>query len=1014
MAMRQESLQEPMFIPTSTELLVKPLRPKPDLMPLNSWFETLQATADAKYEESAQPLPAKGAKNSYKKNPRMVREGRRGSTGSVDKSGEGNRIRELLPSDLTALDEYIHRCRLGPFRPGVARGLVEQTQTAPTQAERARASKELQKLRSKSRSELGKLRRIQENRIAQLGTPEQQHPPEKDDKEQADVFQVTLECPRSQVPGHYGHYLPGKAYDRPKALKPLVRKLVNVLRVLSLGRHHRRSFHSSSARFAGRRLSDPYSEGEQAFLAKVLSFVPLMARSGKLMLPFLTEAGNKSGDLAATTIHQVKILTARAVWKDLVEPLKEEIEKSKTRHTSLQEVFNETRSEYLREVAALRDEVRIRGDPEKAMGLGQMKDVMFFFEPMKTLQPHELQYCLEVVKEKLKMIFEENAAVTQTVNFGQVDRLKELLVNAEVAKHREILNRKTAEIMELERERRHLQRELAIVSKGYRDAQVSVEAANYVSESNVATMSQETEKLRAEIGSLKETRFRRESMLKKTTDELRAAQLERDDAMQEMKSYQQKLGEAEAQLQGVSQEMEAVRREVRLLENQEALLAEQLERQRAHGEILVQENIALRKTVGRWQEKRRRSLLEKRSKERREEALERAKKRSKERRSARKSGVLERAERSKERSARKSDEEKRSKERGDRKHRPDPLRRVMLEEVPLHCIRCKAGRALFPGIHQSNGREEMDRATGSGSDNPLENHEFLEELLEVGHRALVAVVAMAFGAVSGHPKGSAGRHRSMCAGILIAWLFAVELWAPSHYGLQSYPRSIWLPDEIIQKLEAIKAEAVERIIWGLGSWSPSASGSGASGASGASDASQTAPQLPPTTLREWTTQTARYNLYKAAPEVAGLLAELAVDDMAWRAMSALAQSNHQMAMEFFSYCLNGRIPVAIAILLLGPEDNYGMRNASAAVMYHCQQRFKELKKGYDFVGVVVVPTVPLAVALVTLVVALVILMLVVLMVVAVACAISASVNKYSRCRFVVLAHAILQNYVSQY
>eukprot|EP00439_Symbiodinium_sp_Y106_P044495 s168_g5.t1 len=729
----------------------------------NSCFETLQATADTKYEESVQPLS------------RMVKQGRRGSTGSLDKSGDGNSrwwtrsrqqlmcpltnfpiqllpyppfklrtepwkqtphtlvdgkflalqliangrsgpgIRELLPSDLTALDEYIHRCKLGPFRPGVARGLAEQTQTAPTQAERARASKELQKLRSKTRSELGKLRRIQENRLAQLSTPEEEHLPEKEDKgqdsaivghaspQEVDIptseffrpLQVKgIELKRLHLPGHYGHYLPKKAYDRPKALKPLVRKLVNVLRVLSLGRHHRRSFHSSSARFAGRRLSDPYSEGEQAFLAKVLSFVPLMARSGKLMLPFLTEAGNKSGDLAATTIHQVKILTARAVWKDLVEPLKEEIEKSKTRHTSLQEVFNETRSEYLREVAALRDEVRIRGDPEKAMALGQMKDVMFFFEPMKTLQPHELQYCLEVVKEKLKMIFEENAAVTQTVNFGQVDRLKELLVNAE-----EILNRKTAEIMELERERRHLQRELAIVSKSYRDAQVSVEAANYVSESNVAEMSQETEKLRAEIGSLKdsfhgvgksevpeatliwcfsrhespawsvvhnmsgkaaarqivrscnyggleETRFRRESMLKKTTDELRAVQLERDDAMQEMKSYQQKLGEAEAQLQGVSQEMEAIRREVRLLENQEALLklggactrprgaslrecsavcfcfnlkktapnfprAEQLERQRAHGEILVQENIALRKTVGRWQEKRRQSLLAK-------------------------------------------------------------------------------------------------------------------------------------------------------------------------------------------------------------------------------------------------------------------------------------------------------------------------------------------------------------------------------------------------------------------
>jgi len=198
----------------------------------NSCFETLQATADTKYEESVQPLS------------RMVKQGRRGSTGSLDKSGDGNSrwwtrsrqqlmcpltnfpiqllpyppfklrtepwkqtphtlvdgkflalqliangrsgpgIRELLPSDLTALDEYIHRCRLGPFRPGVARGLAEQTQTAPTQAERARASKELQKLRSKTRSELGKLRRIQENRLAQLSTPEEEHLPEKEDKGQ--------------------------------------------------------------------------------------------------------------------------------------------------------------------------------------------------------------------------------------------------------------------------------------------------------------------------------------------------------------------------------------------------------------------------------------------------------------------------------------------------------------------------------------------------------------------------------------------------------------------------------------------------------------------------------------------------------------------------------------------------------------------------------------------------------------------------------------------------------------
>ena len=86
-------------------------------------------------------------------------------------SGPG--IRELLPSDLTSLDGYIRRCKLGPFRPGEARSLAEEMQTAPTQAERQRAGQELQKLRAKTRSEMVKLRRIQENRLAQLKVPEE-------------------------------------------------------------------------------------------------------------------------------------------------------------------------------------------------------------------------------------------------------------------------------------------------------------------------------------------------------------------------------------------------------------------------------------------------------------------------------------------------------------------------------------------------------------------------------------------------------------------------------------------------------------------------------------------------------------------------------------------------------------------------------------------------------------------------------------------------------------------------
>ncbi|OLQ03659.1 hypothetical protein AK812_SmicGene13366 [Symbiodinium microadriaticum] len=68
--------------------------------------------------------------------------------------------------------------------------------TAPNQAERARAAKELQKLRSKARSELGKLRRIQE-----------EHLPEKEDKGKdsaiadGSAFPQEVDIPASQIFG---------------------------------------------------------------------------------------------------------------------------------------------------------------------------------------------------------------------------------------------------------------------------------------------------------------------------------------------------------------------------------------------------------------------------------------------------------------------------------------------------------------------------------------------------------------------------------------------------------------------------------------------------------------------------------------------------------------------------------------------------------------------------------------------------------------------------------------------
>lgn len=403
-----------------------------------------------------------------------------------------------------------------------------------------------------------------------------------------------------------------RAYVKPRGLKPRVRKLLIVLRLLSLGRHRRRSSCSSVARMSARKLADPLTEAESAFLGKGLSFVPVMARTSKLMRPFLDEGDGSLHELAARSLHQAKVMTIRTVWKDLMEPLKEEIEKSKQRHNTLQDQFREARTEFLREIATLRDEARVRGDPEKFLGQGQLKDVMFFFEPMKTLQPHELQFCLEVIKEKLKMIFEGNAAVSPTVNFGQIDRLKELLISSEVAKHKEIITQKSLEILELERERRHLQREFAVVSKGYRNVSVEAQTASHASESAVAEATAKVERLQQEMESMKETSSQREAKLKKVAEQVRLLHRERDNALkklkiseEESKEFQGKLEKAEVEVDKFTKEIQETKRELQILENRDMIVHEQIERQRVYGETLIKENEALRKTMGRWQERRR-------------------------------------------------------------------------------------------------------------------------------------------------------------------------------------------------------------------------------------------------------------------------------------------------------------------------------------------------------------------------------------------------------------------------
>eukprot|EP00913_Durusdinium_trenchii_P017883 g16803.t1 len=71
----------------------------------------------------------------------------------------------MTDQDIIALDGYMQRCKLCPWRPRMAQNLAREMMSAPTQELRTEAAQELRAIRSKTRAELKKLSAIQEKWI---------------------------------------------------------------------------------------------------------------------------------------------------------------------------------------------------------------------------------------------------------------------------------------------------------------------------------------------------------------------------------------------------------------------------------------------------------------------------------------------------------------------------------------------------------------------------------------------------------------------------------------------------------------------------------------------------------------------------------------------------------------------------------------------------------------------------------------------------------------------------------
>lgn len=361
------------------------------------------------------------------------------------------------------------------------------------------------------------------------------------------------------------------------------RKLLHVLRVLSVGRLGRRRANRKS-RQADRRFLDQRTAEEAAFLGKVLSSTHVMAKGSQLLEPFCNGSDVTSSEQVVNTIHQAKVSALSVAWHDHVLYLKHELEAAKHKHSTLQDQFNELRSTYLKEVAALRDDVRVRGDAERAIAHGKMKDVTFFFDPMKALQPHELNFALQVVDEKIRMIFEANPEVTPTINFGQIERLQDLRANNEVAKLKEQLRNKADNLHELEKDRRSLQKELAVASRNKQRP----------------TLKSPTEAQWQDARPLPQSSLATDTMLVSFEKKLHAMQLERQEMQKETQYHKDQQAQAEVDLASCREELRAALEGLSLGEAREAALKEKLEFQETHGQSLHDDNEALRTACSRW------------------------------------------------------------------------------------------------------------------------------------------------------------------------------------------------------------------------------------------------------------------------------------------------------------------------------------------------------------------------------------------------------------------------------
>lgn len=233
---------------------------------------------------------------------------------------------------------------------------------------------------------------------------------------------------------------------------------------------------------------------EAEFLGAVLHSVPILLKETVWMrqvhraLQRMRRTMDPTAAMGAACdgFFKVKSITARACWLTHLLPLREHNRQLEERYSSLKVQFRKVREEYLHEVTALRDQLRMRPDPERGLDQG---DVTLFYDPASSLSEDELVFACKAVREKLKMIF-EHVPGQPGLNLGQLASME---ARAEGRTAREL----TATVARLLKENEELRQQLYAVQAAVSSAaKAPCSGTLKASEAMVAALQAKVEQLR--------------------------------------------------------------------------------------------------------------------------------------------------------------------------------------------------------------------------------------------------------------------------------------------------------------------------------------------------------------------------------------------------------------------------------------------------------------------------------------------------------------------------------------